>query len=236
MPTSTLKVHHLPGAWGLPTVSPFCLKLDAWLRMAGIAHESLTVATPFAGPKGKAPWIEIDGNKMGDSTFIIAWLTQRYGIDPDADLTTEQRGMAVAIQRLIDENLYWTMVHDRWMNEANWRTFRPVVLGGLAGPMRRILGPIARRGVRGQLKGHGMGKHSAEEVAMIGQRDIAALAAILGPKPWFFGGEPTSTDAVVYAQLINIWQPPLESEVKRAIGEQPNLVAFLARFNERFYA
>jgi hypothetical protein len=70
------------------------------------------VATPFAGPKGKAPWIEIDGNKMGDSTFIIAYLTQRYGIDPDADLTTEQRGIAVAIQRLIDDNLYWTMVRD----------------------------------------------------------------------------------------------------------------------------
>lgn len=236
MPSTTLKVHHLPGAWGLPSVSPFCLKLDAWLRMTGIEHQSLTVATPFAGPKGKAPWIEIDGNKMGDSTFIIDLLTQRYGVDPDADLTTEQRGMAVAIQRLIDEDLYWTMVHDRWMNEANWRTFRDVVLGGLSVPMRRILGPIARRGVKKQLTGHGMGIHSAEEIAMIGQRDVAALAAILGPKPWFFGGEPTSTDAVVYAQLINIWQPPLESEVKRAIGQQPNLIAFLGRFAERFYA
>ena len=235
MANSTLKVHHLPGAWGLPSVSPFCLKLDAWLRMTGIEHQSLTVATPFAGPKGKAPWIEISGTKLGDSTFIITYLTQRFGVDPDADLTTEQRGMAVAIQRLIDENLYWTMVHDRWINDANWRTFRDVVLGGLSMPMRRILGPIARRGVKKQLAGHGMGIHSAEEVAAIGARDIAALAAILGPKPWFFGGEPTSTDAVVYAQLVNIWQPPLESEVKRAIGAQANLVSFLDRFAERFY-
>ena len=236
MTSTTLKVHHLPGAWGLPTVSPFCLKLDAWLRMAGIEHESITVATPFAGPKGKAPWIEIGGHKLGDSTFIIAYLTQRYGVDPDAELTTEQRGMAVAIQRLIDENLYWTMVHDRWLNESNWRTFRDVVLGGLSVPIRRILGPIARRGVRKQLEGHGMGKHSTEEVAAIGTRDVTALAAILGPKPWFFGGEPTSTDAVVYAQLINIWHPPLESEIKRAIGAQPNLVAFLDRFSARYYS
>jgi len=56
--------------------------------------------------------------------------------------------MAVAIQRLIDENLYWTMVHDRWVHEGNWRTFRDVVLGGLPLPQRRLLGPIARRGVR----------------------------------------------------------------------------------------
>jgi glutathione S-transferase len=96
-PLSTMKVFHLPGAWGLPTVSPFCLKLDAWLRMTGIQHESRTVATPFAGPKSKAPWIQIDGTKLGDSTFIIAYLTERFGIDPDEQLTAEQRGMAVAI-------------------------------------------------------------------------------------------------------------------------------------------
>lgn len=230
-----LKVYHLPGAWGLPTVSPFCLKLDAWLRMTGIEHESITAATPFAGPKGKAPWIETGGTKLGDSTFIIAWLTEHFGVDPDAGLSSEQRGVAVAIQRLIDENLYWTMVHDRWVHEGNWHTFRDVVLGGLALPARRILGSIARRGVKKQLAGHGMGIHTAQEIATIGQRDVAALAAILGAKPWFFGSEPTSTDAVVYAQLINIWHPPLESEIKRAIGEQPNLVAFLKRFKERFY-
>jgi hypothetical protein len=28
--------YHLPGAWGLVSVSPFCLKLDAFLRMTGI--------------------------------------------------------------------------------------------------------------------------------------------------------------------------------------------------------
>lgn len=235
-PPTAMKVFHLPGAWGLPTVSPFCLKLDAWLRMTGIQHQSITAATPFAGPKGKAPWIEIDGTKLGDSTFIIAFLAERFGVDPDAALSPEQRGMAVAIQRLIDENLYWTMVHDRWVHEGNWRTFRDVVLGGLPLPQRRLLGPIARRGVKKQLSGHGMGCHSAEEIAAIGQRDVAALASILGAKPWFFGSEPTSTDAVVYAQLINIWHPPLESEVKRAIGAQPNLVGFLDRFKARFYS
>ncbi len=232
---ATLKVYHLPGAWGLPTVSPFCLKLDAWLRMTGIAHESLTAATPFAGPKGKAPWIEEDGQKMGDSTFIIAHLAERFGIDPDANLTLAQRGTAVAIQRLIDENLYWTMVHDRWIHEGNWRQFRDVVLGGLAVPLRRVLGPVARRGVKKQLAGHGMGIHSAEEIAAIGRRDVNALSAILGDQPWFFGAEPTSTDAVVYAQLVNIWRAPLESEVRRAIGQTPNLVAFIDRFAARYY-
>lgn len=25
-----------PGAWGIPSVSPFCVKLETWLRMAGV--------------------------------------------------------------------------------------------------------------------------------------------------------------------------------------------------------
>ena len=232
---STLKVYHLPGAWGLPTVSPFCLKLDAWLRMTGIPHESITAATPFAGPKGKAPWIELDGKKLGDSTFIVAHLAERFGVDPDAHLTPAQHGMAVAIQRLIDENLYWTMVHDRWMNDANWKQFRDVVLSGVAAPLRRVLGPIARRGVKKQLEGHGIGIHEPEEIAAIGRRDVNALAAILGDQDWFFGDTPSTIDAVAYAQLVNIWRAPFESEVRRAIGQTPNLVAFIDRFAARYY-
>lgn len=30
---SEIVVHHLPGAWGLTSISPFCLKVDAYLRV-----------------------------------------------------------------------------------------------------------------------------------------------------------------------------------------------------------
>ena len=81
---SELTAYHLPGRWGLVSVSPFCLKLDAFLRMTGIPHRSVTAATPFAGPKKKAPWIEHEGRKIGDSTLIILYLKERFGVDADA--------------------------------------------------------------------------------------------------------------------------------------------------------
>ena len=37
-----LIVHPLAGAWGLPSVSPFCLKLDAYLRL--VAEEENIIA------------------------------------------------------------------------------------------------------------------------------------------------------------------------------------------------
>jgi glutathione S-transferase len=230
-----LTAYHLPGAWGLPSVSPFCLKLDAWLRMAGVEHVSVTAPTPFGGPKGKAPWIEHDGRKIGDSTLIIQYLKEKLGVDTDAHLNAEQRGMAVAIHRMIDENLYWVMVNDRWNTPENWPILKSTVLGGIPASIRAIMAPFARRGVLKQLKGHGMGCHSAKEIVAIGKRDIDALAAILGDKPYFFGDTPSEIDAVAYGQLANIHCVEFASPMKAVIAGHANLVAFIERFRARFY-
>lgn len=232
---SKLVAYHLPGAWGLVSVSPFCLKLDAFLRMTGIEHEAVTAKTPFGGPKGKAPWIEHEGRKIGDSTLIILYLKQRFGADPNRALSAQQQGLALAIQRMIEENLYWAMVHDRWHTPENWPLLKSSVLGGLPSLPREILAPIARRGVKKQLVGHGMGIHSAAEIAAIGARDIDALSAILGDKPWFFGDDPTETDAVAYGQLANIYSVGFASPMKAVIAGHANLTGFIDRFAARFY-
>ena len=227
--------YHLPGGWGLASVSPFCLKLDAFLRMTGIPHEAVTATTPFGGPKGKAPWIEHEGRKIGDSTFIILYLKERFGVDPDAHLSPAQRGQALAIQRMVEENLYWAMVNDRWNTPENWPVLKGSVLGGIPAIPRNIMAPFARRGVRQQLKGHGMGHHSAEEIAAIAKRDIDALAAMLGEQEWFFGEQPTETDCVVYSLLANVYQVGFASPMKPVIAGHANLVSFLERFAARFY-
>jgi glutathione S-transferase len=232
---SELKAYHLPGRWGLVSVSPFCLKLDAVLRMMDIPHQSITASTPFGGPKKKAPWIEHEGRKIGDSSFIIAYLIERFGKDPDAHLTPAQRGQAVAIQRLVEENLYWAMVYDRWVREENWPILKGSVLGRIPAPIRAIIAPKARRDVQAQLKGHGLGLHSEAEVRAIAGRDIDALAAMLGDSVWFFGSEPTMTDAVVFSLLANIRYVEFASPMKAMIENHANLAAFVDRFRARFY-
>jgi len=34
-------VHKIAPGWGLPSLGPFTLKLEAWLRMAGLARQNL---------------------------------------------------------------------------------------------------------------------------------------------------------------------------------------------------
>jgi glutathione S-transferase len=233
---SELVVHHLPAAWGLMSISPFCLKLDAWLRIASIPHKSIIDGTPFGAPKGKLPYIEYDGTKLGDSGFVIDYLKTRFGVDPDAHLTAEQRGVSLALRRLIEENLYWTMVFDRWVVDSNWALFKPIVLGGVPAAVRPVVAIVARRGVRAQLRGHGIGIHAPTEIHAIGRRDIAALSDVLGDKPFFFGDTPTEIDAIAYGQLANMAKVPIESPLKQEILGRKNLADFLDRFHARYYA
>jgi glutathione S-transferase len=230
-----LTAYHLPGDWGLVSVSPFCLKLDAFLRIADIPHLSVTVAAPFAGPKKKAPWIEHEQRKIGDSSFIIEYLIEKFGVDPNAHLTPAERGQAVAMQRLVEENLYWAMVYDRWVRDENWPILKGSLLGRIPAPIRAIIAPMARRGVRQQLKGHGLGLHSEREIEAIARRDIGALAAILGDRHWFFGSAPSLADATVFSLLANIRYPAFTSPMKAMIAEQPQLAAFVDRFRDHFY-
>ena len=62
-----------------------------------------------------------------------------------------------------------------------------------------------------------------------------ALAAILGDKPWFFGDDPTETDAVAYGQLANIYSVGFASPMKAVIAEHANLTSFIERFAARYY-
>lgn len=230
-----LKAYYVTGAWGLISISPFCLKLESFLRMTGIPHKVIIIKMPLGAPKGKVPWIDNDGTKVGDSTFIINYLQELYGVNPDADLTAEQQAQSLAIQRLVEENLYWALVYDRWVRPENWHIYRSTLLAGIPALLRGPLITLVRRRMKQQLKAHGMGLHTSDEVRAIGESDIAALAALLGNRPFFHGEVPTNIDACVYSMLANIYYADLVSPLKVCIDTRANLVAFIKRFSNQFF-
>ena len=230
-----LIVYELPGRWGLPSVSPFCLKLDAFLRINGIPFQSVTAATPFGGPKSKAPWIELNGKKIGDSSLIIEYLKSVYSTPSENSMTPLESALTVLLERLIEENLYWCLVFDRWRRPENWNVLKDSILGDIPWLIRQILAPFARRSVTAQLKGHGMGLHSPEEIEAIAQRDLTAISECLGDAPFFCGTSPRLADATVYSLLANIWWVEFQSPMKAMIESSGNLVPFLERFRTQVY-
>jgi glutathione S-transferase len=231
-----IRLHQFAPAFGLPNASPFCMKLETYLRMAGLPFELVNDGDVFKAPKGKLPWIEDQGQSIGDTSFIIEHLKKTYGDVLDASMTPQERAVALAFQRLLEENLYWAVVHTRWIQEDGWHMTRPAFFGAMPLPMRWIVPSLARRGLRGQMRGHGIGRHSAEEICKIGSQDVVALADFLADKPYLMGQQPRSIDASAYAFMANLLWAPVDSPIKRQAQARPNLEAYCQRMRARYYA
>ena len=72
--------------FGLPDPSPFVMKAEMLLKIAGLKYETSTRGFRNA-PKGKLPYI-VDGETLvADSTLIRLYLEQQHGIDFDRGLS-----------------------------------------------------------------------------------------------------------------------------------------------------
>ena len=52
-------------------------------------------------------WIEYNGEEVADSEFCIQYVNRKFNVDLDKDFSEEDQAAARAIQRMVDEHLYW---------------------------------------------------------------------------------------------------------------------------------
>jgi len=220
--------------FGLPDPSPFVTKAEVLLKMGKLDYRTDTGGFSKA-PKGKLPYIDDGGTIVADSTFIRWHLEKKYRIDFDHGLDPVQRAAAWAFEKMIEDNLYWVVVRDRWVDDVNFRNGPRRFFDRVPAPMRPLLVPMIRRKVRSALRGHGMGRHSEEEVQALGIRSIEAIAAFLGDKPFFFGTNPTGADATAFAFVAAVLCPVFDSRTRTAAEQHDNLRRYVGRMTARFY-
>jgi glutathione S-transferase len=227
-----------PPVWGIPNISPPCMKLETWLRLTGIPYTS-AVADLRTAPKQKVPYIEDDGVRMGDSTLILEHLKKKYGKDPDAALSPTERAIGLAFRRMLKENTVWVLAYHRFVVDENWATFRRL-LGELMAPgapqgVKDQATSSFREVLRGALYAQGMGRHTLDEVDQIGIGDMEAVADFLADNEFFMGDLPTGVDATVYAYVSNIIEVPINSATKDYALGRGTLLAYCDRMRSKFF-
>lgn len=230
-----ITLYQFPPGFGLPNASPFCMKVETYLRMAGLRYRLDNRGLVLRAPKGKLPFIEDGTERIADSGLIIDYLKGRYGDPLDAELDSGQRACATAFQRLMEEHLYWAVLYTRWFTPSGWALTRDVFFGGMRWPLGAIVPPLARRGLRRQLWGHGMGRHPEDQIMALGRADILAVAEFLADKPFLLGDRPSAADACAFAFLANLLWAPLESPLKLQAAALPNLDAYCRRMQARYF-
>jgi glutathione S-transferase len=228
-----IQLHQFAPSWGM-SVSPFCLKLETYLRMTAIPYE-VVIGDLGKAPKGKLPYINDNGQEIADSNLIIEYLKTTYEDKLDRSLSPADRAISLAMGRMLDENLYWVIVYSRWADDTNWPKTKAAYFDDLPAPLRLFVPNLARKSTLKCLAGHGIGKHSQAEIYEIGCRDVTALSDFLGDKPFFLGEQPTSLDANAYAVISNILWVPIASPLQDYARKLTNLGSYCDRMKAKFY-
>ncbi|XP_037935937.1 failed axon connections-like isoform X2 [Teleopsis dalmanni] len=228
----------------LPSLSPYCLKVETWLRLAGLKYENVDHKMRFRSKKGQLPFIELNGEEIADSAIIIKELSARYEKNLDAGLTSEQRNVSYAMIAMLENHLIWIIFY--------WRAKYPDnVLKGYKVNLQHALGlrlpnsilnfffkiTFGRKGTK-KLKAHGIGVHSAEEIEEFGKNDLKVLSEMLDCKPFFFGDEPTTLDVVAFAVLsqLHYLSKDITYPLRDFMTEKcPNLVGHVSRMKEKCF-
>jgi glutathione S-transferase len=221
-------------AWGLTDPSPFVAKTETLLKMAGLPYR--TARGSFAkAPKGKIPYIEDEGALIGDSTLIRWHLERKYGVDFDAGLGERERAVAWSFEKMVEDQLYWAFVRDRWLDRDNFDRGPRLFFASVPAPLRPLVIAVVRRKLRSALRAHGMGRHSNAEIVALGSRSIDAIATFLADKPFFMGERASSIDATLFGFVSGALVPRFDSKLREAAERHDNLRRYLGRLVATFY-
>ena len=222
-------LHQYPSAFNLPSLSPFCIKVEFFLKMAKLPYQVKVERNPARGPKGKMPFIVEDSKTLADSSFIIDHLIKTHSLD---HLEVKHgKSQMIAYKALIEESLYFILLYSRWVDKKGFNKvleeFVPLFPPFVGKPFLTYI----KRNLTVQSMAQGLGRHSLEEVYAIGKSQIEALAEFLGKKEYFFENKLTSFDATSYAFLSTILKQPIESPLKLAVLDQKNLCEYVSKLD-----
>ncbi|KAL7011435.1 hypothetical protein ACKWTF_014265 [Chironomus riparius] len=228
----------------LPSLSPYVLKVETWLRLSGLKYENVDHKFKLYSKKGQLPFVEVNGQQICDSSNIIKELSQKFEKDIDVGLNNEQKTISHAMISMVENHLTFVIMA--------WRAKNPgEMVNGYKINFQQSLGSKIPNAILNflfkvnyghraskKVKAQGIGVHKPEEIVEMGKEDLKALSELLADKPFFFGDEPTLLDVVVFSSTAQIYfiSDDAKYALKEFMVEQcANLVGHVSRIKERCY-
>ncbi len=233
-----IQVYGFSPSLGLPDLSPFVVKVLAYLSMADIPYK-LLAGDARKAPKGKLPYIEDGGRAIPDSSFIVEYLRKNYR-DLDAGISAADRALATAVQSMLEEHLYFVILTQRWVDDTGWAVVRPgisevIKKSGVPGLVAPLVVNMVRKQVAKVAHVQGTGRHNMSEVQDIGIRIIDSLAELAGQKPYFLGDQPRAIDATVFPFVWTLSATPIEGRLRTHMQSKAPLMAYCQRMKDTYF-
>ena len=142
---------------------------------------------------------------------------------------------------MIEQDLYWVLVQDRWVIEKGrhvTKYFAPLMSSLPRSVESFLIEYMFSKKMAKQTHAQGMGRHSVAEVQEMGMEDIEDLSNFLGTKDFMFGKNgPTEIDCVLFGFMVMfLYVTPSDNVyVKKIMKDHQNLVQFVDRMKEKFW-
>jgi glutathione S-transferase len=217
-----LTLYSYPELFGLPDNNPYGLKVFAFLKLARLPFRHEHIFDAKAAPRGQLPYIDDDGQHVGDSDTIVAHLIGKHRLKIDDALTRSQRDIDLMVRRTLDD-LYWVMSYSRWKDPQFWPLFRDEMLRTHSNLTAAGLEDAQRYNFE-RYRYQGIGRYEPADVYKRGLADLQVLADLVGDSGFLFGSRPASGDAGVYGFLANIYFYRIDTPLRAFVGSRHNLV------------
>jgi glutathione S-transferase len=217
-----ITLYSYPELFGVADNNPYGLKTFAFLKLCKVAFRHEHIFDAKSAPRGQLPYIDDDGEHIGDSDRIKSHLIRKYHLTIDDALTGPQRITDHLVGRMLDD-LYWVMSYSRWHDARFWPLFRDEILKTHPGVTESSL-EQARKYNFERYYYQGIGRYEPDAVFERGLSDLRVLADLMPDSQFFFGAKPSSIDAGIYGFVANIYFYKIETPLKEFVVSRPNLV------------
>jgi glutathione S-transferase len=217
-----LTLYSYPELFGVADNNGYGLKVFAFLRLCNLAFRHEHIVDTSAAPRGQLPYIIDDGETVGDSDTIIAYLTRKYRLTIDSALTAAQRDTDHLLTRMLDD-LYWVMSYSRWKDDRYWPAFRDALLAQHPSLTEAVL-QKAREFNAQRYHFQGIGRYAPDAAFARGLADLQVLANPIPASGYVHGAKPTSIDAGIYGFIANIYFYTIDTPLKQFVVAHDNIV------------
>ncbi|XP_046584337.1 failed axon connections homolog isoform X1 [Haliotis rubra] len=227
-PRDTVMLHQIGrGVYG-PSLSPFVIKLETYLRMAKIPYQNVH-ALAFSS-KGKLPFLTYNGLEVADTSLCIQYVNQKFGVDFNKDLSPSDKALAHAMQVMVDEHTFWFLILIRWRFDND----KSLILK--SSKLGRFTTWMLTRSLNQQTWSQGLGRHTEEEVTEMFKKDLQSLSDFIGTKKFLMGDKPCEEDCAVFGHLSLFYFQFFGTRHETLIKDKyPNLAAYCERMKDTYW-
>ncbi len=219
-------LYTFPPADGLLSYSPFCSKVEMFLRMNNLPYKTIN-SNPMKSKKGKLPTLrDSDGVMIDDSRFILKHLIKKHNLRIDDEFDSNSKAKGHLMQKVCEESLYFSVIYFKFIDENGWAGVKKNFSKSLPPVIKGLIMPLIRKNIRKTLYLQGTGRQSPEEIKQLAFDDLDALAAMIGEGPFALGDKISSYDASIGAFIEAIIIPKTDNPIAVYAKTKNELVAY----------